>query len=358
VVQQIENVIGDIDRLGQIENFTKSKQDKTIQLKDLKRHRMLGKGAFGKVWLVSYEKSTGSEPTAYALKTMSKAQVLDAKLGHSVLREKELLFLLDHPFILHIVSSYQDENNLYMLLPLVLGGELYSVLQRRKDKKRGLENKAAAFYGACIIEALGHFHQRQIAYRDLKLENILVDEQGYGKIVDLGFAKVVSETTYTLCGTPEYLAPEIIMSKGHDHAVDYWAYGVVIYELFVGHSPFYKRGSSQVDMFKRIVLVKYDIPDFVDGLGGDLIQKLLVRKQRKRLGNLANGYLDVKRHPWFEESGIKYKKILRKKAEAPWIPEVKNPLDASNFDDMSSYERERDSYRPLTKEEHEIFRGF
>ena len=358
--EQIEAVIDDIDRLGQIEEFHKSKQDKTIQLKDLKRHRMLGKGAFGKVWLVTHEKPTNGSgrPSAYALKTMSKAQILDAKLGHSVVREKELSFLLDHPFILHIVCSYQDENHLYMLLPLILGGELYSVLHKQKGKNRGLQNDAAAFYGACIIEALGHFHQRHIAYRDLKLENILVDEQGYGKIVDLGFAKVVDDKTYTLCGTPEMLAPEIIMSKGHDQAVDYWAFGVVIYELLVGHSPFYKSGSSQVDMFKRIVLVKYDIHDFVSLTAEDLIEKLLVRRQRKRLGNLAGGYLDVKRHPWFKQSGIRFKKVLRKEAAAPWIPDVKDPLDASNFDDMSFYEKERESHRKLTKEEHEVFIGF
>lgn len=202
--EQIETVIGDIDRLGNIGGFTKSKQDKTIKLKHLKKHKMLGRGAFGKVWLVTHEKKSGSdvETTAYALKTMSKYEVLQAKLETSVVREKELLCLLDHPFILHLVCSYQDETNLYMLLPLVLGGELYSVLHKQKGRRRGLENDAAAFYSACIIEALGHFHQRQIAYRDLKLENILVDEEGYGKIVDLGFAKVVSDKTYTLCGTP------------------------------------------------------------------------------------------------------------------------------------------------------------
>lgn len=358
--EQIETVIGDIDRLGNTGGFARSKQDKTIQLRDLKKHKMLGKGAFGKVWLVTHETKVGSqsEVTAYALKTITKFEVLQAKLETSVVREKELLCMLDHPFILHLVCSYQDETNLYMLLPLILGGELYSVLHKQKSRRRGLSNDAAAFYSACIIEALGHFHQRQIAYRDLKLENILVDEEGYGKIVDLGFAKVVSDKTYTLCGTPEMLAPEIIMSKGHDKAVDMWAFGVVVYELLVGHSPFYKRGSSQVDMFKRIVLIKYETPEYVSNVAADMIKHLLVRKQRNRLGNLANGYLDVKRHPWFRHSGIKFKRVLRKQADAPWVPDIRNPLDASNFDDMSEFERERDSYPYLTIEQHEVFKGF
>lgn len=163
-------------------------------------------------------------------------------------------------------------------------------------------------------------------------------------------------TTYS--SFSEMLAPEIIMSKGHDKAVDMWAFGVVCYELLVGHSPFYKRGSSQVDMFKRIVLVKYETPEYVSDDASDLIKHLLVRKQRNRLGNLANGYLDVKRHPWYRHSGIKFKRVLRKQAIAPWIPDIKNPLDASNFDDMSEFERERDSYPHLSIDQHEVFKGF
>jgi CRP-like cAMP-binding protein len=263
----IEDVIGDIQRLGQIAKYTKSRVVGTIRMKDLSKLKLLGQGAFGKVWLVSYKEKdndgqNGSGRVAsYALKAMSKAKIVDSKLEKAVVREKELLCLLNHPFIISLVASYQDEHNLYLLLPVVPGGELYEYLQKNKLQGRGLANDTAAFFAACIIEALGHFHQRKVAYRDLKLENVLIDEEGYGKIVDLGFAKVVEDKTYTLCGTPEYLAPEIIskfgpictvaqsnfsllthalsltcdaVSKGHDKAVDYWSFGVIVYELLVG----------------------------------------------------------------------------------------------------------------------------
>lgn len=192
----------------------------------------------------------------------------------------------------------------------------------------------------------------------MKLENVLIDDKGYGKIVDLGFAKIVEEKTFTLVGTPEYLAPEIIMSKGHDKAADYWAFGILTYELICGKSAFYQKGSSQVDMFKRIVLNDYSTPDFMEPSAKDLIKALLTRRQNKRLGNLANGYLDVKNHPWFEKSGISYKKILRKEQDAPWKPNVKDPFDASNFDDYSKDEKERRSSKPVSRKQQEVFKSF
>jgi protein kinase A len=278
-------------------------------------------------------------------------------MEQSAIREKEFLCHLDHPFILQLVESYQDEHNLYLLLPVIPGGELYEYLQKNKTRGRGLGNDSAAFYAACTIEALGHLHQRRIAFRDLKLENILIDEDGYGKIVDLGFAKVVDDKTWTLCGTPEYLAPELILSKGHDQAVDYWAFGVVVCELLVGTSPFYMRGSSQTDMFKRIVLMQYDIPEYVDECAASLIQQLLVRKQTERLGNLANGYFDIKNHPWFRRSDICFRKLIQKELQAPWKPEVnKDAWDRPIVAPLRMQPRE--TGRRLTKQEQEVFKGF
>lgn len=200
--EDIEHVIGDIKRLHHNESNTqlvKSRHGPSILLCDLKKHRLLGMGAFGRVWLVSHSETSET----FALKTISKRKLIESHQTSAVLREKELLQLLSHPFIIHLVSSFQDENSLYLLLPVVQGGELFSLLQKRKTKEHGLPVQDAAFYSACIIEGLAHFHQLKVAYRDLKLENVLVGSDGYCVIVDLGFAKVVPDKTYTLVGTPE-----------------------------------------------------------------------------------------------------------------------------------------------------------
>jgi len=154
------------------------------------------------------------------LKTISKRELVDADQIKGVLREKQIMASIEHPFILPLIGSFQDAENLYLLLPLIQGGELFNVIHT--DKRAGLDNEPSQFYAACILEALGYLHARNIVYRDMKPENALIDKDGYCIMVDLGFAKIVVDKTYTLCGTPEYLAPEIIMSKGHDKAVDYW----------------------------------------------------------------------------------------------------------------------------------------
>ena len=156
------------------------------------------------------------------------------------------------------------------------------------------------------------------------------------------------------------LAPEIIMSKGHDQAVDYWAFGVVCFELLVGQSPFYDKGISQMDLFKRIVHVDYDMPDFLEDSAKDLIKRLLVRRPEKRLGKLSNGHLDITRHSWFKQNGVSFKKILQKTAKAPWAPNVKkDPLvmglvdhaaNAMNLNELPT--------RRLTRSDQEIFKGF
>jgi serine/threonine protein kinase len=178
---------------------------------------------------------------------------LESKQERSVLREKELLQFLSHPFILDLVSSFQDATNLYLGLPLIQGGELFNVVEDQARKTgSGLKNNDAAFYAAGIIEALGHFHHRHMAYRYLKLENVMIDVDGYTKIVDLVFAKVIVDKSYTFGGTPEYLAPEIItISKGHNHAVDYWSFGVLLYELLAGRSPFNKPGIQPMDILSE-----------------------------------------------------------------------------------------------------------
>lgn len=348
----IESVIGSISRLGKPLPPVAVKLNRSIQLHDLKKVKILGVGTFGKVWLTNHVK-TG---VPYALKMLSKREILGHHQVEGVIREKNIMSSIDHPFVVNLINTFQDENHLYMLIELVQGGELFSVVHT--ETHDGIPNSNARFYAACILESLSHLHHRNICYRDLKPENILIDSKGYGVLVDLGFAKVVMDKTFTLCGTPEYLAPEIILSKGHDKGVDYWAFGVLIYEMLVGRSPFYAYGSDQVSLFKRIVQVKYGFPQgLVNDLAQDLITRLIVRRQSNRFGCLARGDMDVRDHPWF--AVIDHDKLLNKKIPAPWVPQIKDTLDTSHFDSYKFAEHENSNFKSrLTSHQQELFRSF
>mmetsp|Transcript_4496 Transcript_4496/g.6639 ORF Transcript_4496/g.6639 Transcript_4496/m.6639 type:complete len:822 (-) Transcript_4496:243-2708(-) len=330
----IETIIGDIQRLGKALPPVTRTISTNIRFKDLVKSRILGVGTFGKVWLVSH-KRTG---VPYALKMLSKREIIGHHQVEGVIREKNIMSSIDHPFVVNLVSTFQDERHLYMLIELVQGGELFSVVHT--ETRDGIPNANARFYAACILESLSHLHHRSISYRDLKPENILIDSKGYCVLVDLGFAKIVVDKTYTLCGTPEYLAPEIILSKGHDKGVDYWALGVLIYEMLVGRSPFYSYGTDQVSLFKRIVQVKYSFPPggIVNEMAQDLIQRLIVRRQANRFGCLARGDQDIRDHSWFNVLDVD--ELLERKFKAPWVPNIKDPLDASHFDSYQHMENE------------------
>jgi CRP-like cAMP-binding protein/tRNA A-37 threonylcarbamoyl transferase component Bud32 len=348
----ILSVIGSMNRLGKPMEPKLKCLDTSIKFKDLKRYRILGVGTFGKVWLVQHRRSK----RPFALKCLNKREIMRYHQVEGVIREKNIMSSLDHPFVVNLVNTYQDAESLFMLIELVQGGELFSVIHT--DKSDGISNGKARFYAACILESLTHLHHRCICYRDLKPENILIDYHGYCVLVDLGFAKIVVDKTFTLCGTPEYLAPEIILSKGHDKGVDYWAFGVLIYEMLVGRSPFYQYGTDQVSLFKRIVQVKYTFPQgVVDDLARDIVERLIVRRQANRLGCLSRGDCDVRGHMWFEIIDIEM--LLRKQIPAPWKPIFKDALDVEHFDSYRHLEVEPAINRtPLTDEEQEQFRGF
>lgn len=351
--KMVEGIVGSASRLGQARSLINARESKvSVKYKTLKKIRILGIGTFGKVWL-ALDKNTNK---VFALKLMDKKQCIEYKQHEGVIREKNILANIDHPFLLKMWASYQDDLHLMMLLDLIQGGELFSVLHT--DTRDGVSNADAVFYAACVLEGLGHLHERNIAYRDLKPENALIDSKGYCIVVDYGFAKVVTSKTFTLCGTPEYLAPEIILSKGHNKGVDYWAFGILIYEMLVGQSPFYC--NDQMRLFKKIVQGKFAYPASrpVSKAADDLIQRLLQRHQSKRLGNLKGGHIDVQKHPWFSDLDVK--KLLKRELRAPWKPQIKDALDSSNFDDYSSMEKEENSGRKpkLSSKEQAVFKEF
>jgi len=349
----IESVIGKISRLGKAMPPAKTYLDASINFNDLVKFRILGVGTFGKVWLVSHKPSG----MPYALKMLNKREIIGHHQVEGVIREKNIMTSINHPFVVNLICTFQDDQHLYMLIELVQGGELFSVIHT--ETRDGIPNPNARFYAACILESLAHLHHRHITYRDLKPENILINALGYCVLVDLGFAKIVMDKTYTLCGTPEYLAPEIILSKGHDKGVDYWAFGVLIYEMLVGRSPFYSYGTDQVSLFKRIVQVKYSFPPggVVNEVAQDLIQRLIVRRQSNRFGCLARADMDIRDHAWF--APVTTEKLLKKQLPAPWIPQIKDALDASHFDSYRHVENEAPSNKPkLSSGQQDLFRDF
>ena len=269
-----------------------------INLQDLKVLTVLGTGTFGRVKLVQYEEDT------FALKIMQKAQVVEYRQQTNVMHEKNVMVQARHPFILKLVSTFKDQTRLYMLMELCLGGELFSLLHYHggSGSLDGLDVKQTRFYSSCVLDGLAYLHSRKICYRDLKPENLLIDDVGYIKIVDFGFAKVIEGKSYTLCGTPEYLAPEIVLAKGHNKGVDYWALGVLIYEMRHSYSPF----AIDIDVNDHVAICKNIVKNQVKYPPGcsntdcaKLIAGLLTTLPHMRLGCMSGGANDIKNHDFF-----------------------------------------------------------
>lgn len=206
---------------------------KNCKLEDFELDRTIGTGSFGRVMIVYVKRNRTQR---YAMKMLKKENIVKMKQVEHTLNEKKILCSVDFPFIVKLVYSFKDTSNLYMVLEYVSGGEMFTHL--RKIGKYSEEN--ACFYASQIVLTFEYLHYLNCVYRDLKPENVLYDSNGYVKITDFGFAKIIKDRTWTLCGTPEYLAPEIILSRGYNKAVDWWALGVLIYEMAGKIQVFYK----------------------------------------------------------------------------------------------------------------------
>ena len=304
--------------------------------------RTLGTGTFGRVTLVQHKPSGG----VYALKAMQKQQIMQSKQERNIMNEKNLLYVCAHPFVLALIECYQDTDSIYMLMEIVQGGELWCYIYERFDVTRpfrdaalgGFTGPAAAFYAGCVIAAFAHVHAQGIAYRDLKPENLLIDVKGYCKVIDFGFAKKIpgpkGDLSYTICGTPEYLAPEILNSKGHDKAVDVWALGCLVYELLVGRTPFADDNQSRI--FQRVLGADKFLatpavwPRGFDPDAKDLIKQMLATSPARRLGYGTQGPLAIKDHAWFKKladdkaGGFDWEKLVTKTLPAPFVPGIKD----------------------------------
>lgn len=231
---------------------------------------------------------------------------------------------------------------MYMVLPFIHGGEMFTHL-RRMGK---FDESLARFYAAQVFLALEYLHHCSLIYRDLKPENILIQSSGYIRVTDFGFCKMVESRTWTLCGTPEYLAPEVILSKGYGMAVDWWSFGVLVYEMNAGYPPFYAQDPMRI--YEKIIAGKYKFAHHFGDELRDILKRILQVDLTRRFGNLKNGSTDIKRHRWFQS--INWIQIYEQKVQPSFVPHCDSIDDTSHFDQYDEEPLEIDSADYFAKE--------
>jgi serine/threonine protein kinase len=261
----------------------------------------------------------------YAMKILKKAAIIARNQVEHTKAERKILQALQHPFLMTLRYAFQSKDKLYFVLDYYQGGELFFHL---KTARRFPEDVARVWVGEVAL-ALGHLHSLSVIYRDLKPENILLDDNGHCCLTDFGLSKDVdpNDKAHTFCGTPEYLAPEIVTGAGHDKAVDWWSLGILLYELTVGIPPFYSQNVNE--MYNKIQHGVLRFPPFLSEPCKAMIVALLNRDPKKRLGSKAD-IDDLKAHAFFKD--INFEKMMKKEIDPPYKPKIKANDTTSNFD--------------------------
>ncbi|KAI6181685.1 RAC serine/threonine-protein kinase [Aphelenchoides besseyi] len=289
---------------------------------------VLGKGTFGKV-LLGKEKRTNR---LYALKFLNKEVLINKDEVQHTYTENRVLQRCKHPFLTQMIYTFQTTHYLCFVMEFVGAGDLYTQLNNHIQKnKRGFPEPRVQFYAAEILLAIGFLHDNKIVYRDLKLENLLLDRFGHIKIADFGLCKEdmsINDRTSTVCGTPEYLAPEVIENLNYGRSVDFWSLGVVIYEMLVGRLPFYTQNHGK--LFELILNAPVRFPSSLSANARLLLSGLLMKDPSKRLGSGQNDWRELLPYGFFE--GIDWNLLYQKQIEPPFVPELDSEYDTRYFD--------------------------
>lgn len=288
-----------------------------VRRSDLQQIGRLGVGAFGVVTLEADRRSGRT----FALKAVSKGYLAQLRMEYSVLNEKRILKMVDSLFIVRLIATYNGREHVYFLLEAALGGELFTTYERLR--LYGSE-RHARFYVGCVTEALAHLHERHVIYRDLKPENLLLDSRGYCKLTDMGLAKVTHGQTYTLVGTPDYMAPEVILCTGHSKAVDWWMLGVLLFELLAGRAPFEADTTQQVYELVKRGIESVRFPHECRRHAVELVRSLCSHIPDARLRTPT-----LRDHPFFR--GFDWSALRGQRLTPPHIPHVRGPRDLANF---------------------------
>ncbi|XP_025412180.1 cGMP-dependent protein kinase, isozyme 2 forms cD4/T1/T3A/T3B isoform X3 [Sipha flava] len=326
-LDEIRTRYKDDDVAGRISSTNKEFQN--LKLSDLQVLATLGVGGFGRVELVQVNNDTSK---SYALKQMKKSQIVETRQQQHIMSEKEIMGEANCDFIVKLYKTFKDQKYLYMLMESCLGGELWTIL---RDKGH-FDDSTTRFYTGCVVEAFDYLHSRNIIYRDLKPENLLLDITGYVKLVDFGFAKKLQNgrKTWTFCGTPEYVAPEVILNRGHDISADYWSLGVLMFELLTGTPPF--TGADPMKTY-NIILKGIDAIEFPRNITRNA--RVLIKKLCR--DNPAERLTEVQKHKWFD--GFNWEGLRTRTLTPPILPVVRSAIDTSNFD---NYPPDADSPPP------------
>ena len=329
-----------------------SKQENIkVTSQDFQALKLLGTGSFGRVLLVKYLANN----TLYAMKILNKAQI---KLKHQeehTKTERDLMVKINSPFIVNIKFAFQDDSRLYIVSDFMQGGDMFYHLHYNKK----FDEPRAKFYIIELILGLEFLHKNSMIYRDLKPENILMDPTGHLKISDFGLSKILDspeEKAYTLCGTPQYLAPEILKNKGYDKSVDWWSLGCFLYEMLTGYLPFLIPKGNKIN--PKVYEEPLRFPPGVNKLAINLINQLLNVNPKKRLGYGEEDAKKIKSHPYFE--GVEWEKYWNKEIEPPFVPDLNDEMDLKYFDKMFTDEP-LDSNRPTVysrPREHSVYKEF